>query len=234
MKKIHLALTGITLTLIALSINRLSPWTSAPLQPHEFLRVLDLNQTLIIPLVTVLLYFVLKQAVIDDQVARRSSLTGWLELMIFAGIFVYGVGNGMHDVTNYLDHRFCYPTGDTSQLCQIIGFNDDQFSNTIYYIGFLLMNLGLLVGEWHQPNRQTMKKLDFIFITVNAIIIGLAIFVNLAHHNNLLHIGFFCFFTVLTLVLLIHGRRHVTQLPVTYYLAVAYISGTVGTLISLI
>ena len=51
MKKIHLLLGGQSLIIVLLSINRLSTLTLGYVHPNEFLRWVDLNNMLVLPLI---------------------------------------------------------------------------------------------------------------------------------------------------------------------------------------
>ena len=46
MKKVHWTLTGLSLTIVLLSLNRLTSFTAGYLQPYEFLRWVDFNAML--------------------------------------------------------------------------------------------------------------------------------------------------------------------------------------------
>jgi hypothetical protein len=62
MKKIHALLTGLSLVIVALSVNRLSSLTeNNRLEPYGFLRWLDFNAMLPIPIASIVLYYLLKQ-----------------------------------------------------------------------------------------------------------------------------------------------------------------------------
>src|SRR3712207_6951444 len=73
MKKVHWTLTGLSLTIVLLSLNRLTSFTAGYLQPYEFLRWVDFNAMLPIPLFSVVLYYLLKRQITYDSPFRNTS-----------------------------------------------------------------------------------------------------------------------------------------------------------------
>jgi hypothetical protein len=65
MKKVHVLLTGLTLVIAALSINRLGSFTQHRIEPHGFLRWLDFNAMLPIPIASIVIMFTLSLVTIE-------------------------------------------------------------------------------------------------------------------------------------------------------------------------
>src|SRR3989344_933230 len=102
MQNIHLILTGLSLNIILLSLNRLTNLTSSFLQPFDFLRWLDFNAMLPIPLMAVILYYLLRQQVVYESAFRKTALFVILNILLISGIYFFAAGSGDHEVTNYL------------------------------------------------------------------------------------------------------------------------------------
>src|SRR5690349_2799482 len=136
MKKIHWILTGLTFSIIILSLNRLTTLTSGYLQPYEFLRWLDFNAMLPIPLLSVLLYYLLWRQVGWIDAFPRTGKHVVLALLFISGVYFFAAGSGTHEVTNYLNTRFCDAGRTKNTICNIIAYNDDEFSHYVYYLGF--------------------------------------------------------------------------------------------------
>ena len=229
MKKIHLILTGLTLTIILLSINRLSNFTQGYLQPFEFLRWLDFNAMLPIPLFSIILYYLLKREIVYESAFLKTGKYILLMVVLVTGIYFFGAGSGDHEVTNYLNFRFCDQGKVDSPICSIIKYNDDEFSHYVYYVGFILMNLALMLIEYNLPRKNEVKKKDLILISVNSLFIALGIFANLALEEIGLDLLFFGSVMLLSIYLLL--QKSYKKLPITFYFAVAYTVGVVGTLL---
>jgi len=234
MKRIHFILTGLTLTIILLSLNRLTTVTQGFLQPFEFLRWLDFNAMLPIPLASIILYWLLKIEITRNDPTNpflKSTFYVILTIILISGIYFFGAGSGDHEVTNYLNFRFCDAGEIKNTLCDIITYNDDKFSHIVYYIGFILMNVALMLIEYKLPRKVKIVSKDLILITVNSLFIALGIFANLAFEDAKLDLIFFGSVMLLSLFLLFNKKGGAKTLPVTYYFASSYTIGVVGTLL---
>lgn len=231
MKQLHLALTGLTLTIILLSINRLTDLTLGYLQPHDFLRWLDFNALLPIPILSIIFYYLLKKNV---EATGKPSSNRWLlplNILFIIGIYLYGASSGNHEITNYLSARFCDYGTLTNELCNIVRYNDDTFSHIIYFAGLIILNVTLIGIEVLRPRTSAATRTDLILITINALFIALGIFANLAFEPTTIDIISFGLVMLLTLYLLFFGKTSYRQLPVTYYFGVAYTVGILATVL---
>jgi hypothetical protein len=229
MKKVHWTLTGLSLTIVLLSLNRLTSFTAGYLQPYEFLRWVDFNAMLPIPLFSVVLYYLLQRQITYDSPFRNTSRYVLLMVLFISGVYLFGAGSGDHEVTNYLNIRFCEEGSTESTLCNIVGFNDDEFSHYVYYVGFILLNVSLIFMEYSMPRRQQASRKDLFFILLNSLLIGLGIFANLAFEEIGLDLVFFGSVLLLALALLLFGKRSVYKLPIIFYFAASYSLGVIGT-----
>lgn len=229
MKRIHLIFTGLTGVIILLSLNRLTPWTSGYLQPYEFLRFLDFNAMIPIPLLTVLLYYLILREVTRDHPFTKTKLYMWLFLAFITGVYLFGTSSGTHEVTNYLNTRFCDRGRIDSSLCHIIIYNDDVFSHYVYYSGLVLMNVVLLLTQYHISFKTPMRSRDVAGVTANALFIALGIFANLAFEVIGIDLWVFAMLATLSLYLWYARRKQIKNYPVIVYSGISYTVGVVGT-----
>jgi hypothetical protein len=230
MKKIHWILTGLTFSIIILSLNRLTTLTSGYLQPYEFLRWLDFNAMLPIPLLSVLLYYLLWRQVSWNDTFQKTGKYVVLALLFISGVYFFAAGSGTHEVTNYLNTRFCDAGRTRNTICNIIAYNDDEFSHYVYYLGFILLNISLMFLEFFQPRKTKVTNRDIVFVGLNSLLIGLGIFANLAFEEIGLDLVFFGSVMVLALVLLVL-KKSTYRLPVIFYFAASYTLGVAGTIL---
>jgi hypothetical protein len=78
------------MVIIVLSINRLTRLTEHCLEPHGFLRWLDFNAMLPIPIASVVLYYLLKKDVEAAGQAAGTRLLLALNVVFVVGIFLFG------------------------------------------------------------------------------------------------------------------------------------------------
>ncbi|MCG3208120.1 MAG: hypothetical protein FOGNACKC_01722 [Anaerolineae bacterium] len=224
MRPIHLLLGVQTIVIILLSINRLTTLTTGYVAANEFLRWVDLNNMLILPLVSVVAFYLLKKELEYDSPARNG---GWhlaVNLTFIIGLYLLAAGYGDHEVTNYLHGRFC-ATDETSPLCRIIIFNDDEFSHWVFFAGFILLNTALMLIQVLFPARTPATPADTTLFITNGLFIGLGIFANLAFEAIGLDLYVVALLTALALGLLWRRGRQ----PLFIYYGTAYTFGLVAT-----
>ena len=134
MKRIHYLLAVQSLVAILVSVNRLGTWTLGYVLPNEFLRWVDLNNMLVLPLISIVAFYLLKKVIEGDSPALKGRNHLWINLMFIVGIYLLAASYGTHEVTNYMHARFCLEDS-SSDLCRIVIFNDDEFSHWVFFSG---------------------------------------------------------------------------------------------------
>ena len=166
-RRIHLLLAVNSLLIVAVSVNRLSSLTLAFVAPNQFLRWTDLLN-LVLGFGAVLVTYLLLRAV-------HSGRNRWLGLAFVCGSYLYAVGYGDHEVTNYLHGRFCPDT--TSDLCRIIAFNDDHFSHLLFFGGFLALAAVVMAAQAIYPDPRSPSALDTLSAVVNGVFVAAGVVV---------------------------------------------------------
>jgi hypothetical protein len=211
---------------ILVSINRLSSLTTGYVAANEFLRWVDLLNMLVFPLVSMVAFYLLKKEIEYDSPAREGRWHLLLNLTYIIGLYLLAASYGAHEVTNYLHIRFCL-TDQASPFCQIVIFNDDDFSHWIFFTGFVMVNAALLFIQILFPYRGTVTGWDWVFLVINGLFIALGIFANLAFEVIGLDLYVVALLTILALSLL--WRRG--PQPLVIYYATAYSIGLIATAI---
>ncbi|HNB54444.1 MAG TPA: hypothetical protein PK530_21030 [Anaerolineales bacterium] len=226
----HLLLAVQSVVVILVSINRLSSLTTGYVAPNEFLRWVDLNNMLILPLIsTVAFYLLIKHMEIPGP-ARDGRVHTTLNLLFIVGVYLLATSYGDHEVTNYLHQRFCLPDngepgGPASTLCRIVIFNDDEFSHWVFFTGFVLINVGVMLYQVVFPYPAKVGRGDSFLLMLNGLFIGAGIFANLAFEVIGLDLYVVALLAVLSFYLL---WRKGTQ-PLFVYYVTAYGLGLVAT-----
>lgn len=176
---IHALLSVQSVVVLLLSINRLSRLTLDYVLPNEFLRWVDLHNLLTLPLISVTAFYLLKQHLEAAPTIAKRARSRWLGLVFVLGVYLLGAGYGNHEVTNYLHARFCVDD-DASALCRIVIFNDDEFGHVLWFAGFVLINVALLLVQARHPQRARLTGWDVALLVLNGLLIGAGIFANLA------------------------------------------------------
>ncbi len=227
MRPIHSLLAVQSVVAILVSINRLGTWTLGYVLPNEFLRWVDFNNMLVLPLISLTAFYLLKKTIEYDSPARdgRTHLT--TNLIFIIGIYLLASSYGGHEVTNYLHVRFCLDDS-TSDLCRIVIFNDDEFSHWVFFTGFVMMNATLLFLQNLFPYKGQLVGKDVVFLIVNSVFLGAGIFANLGFEEVGLDLYIVALLAVLsTYFLWKRGRQ-----PLFIYYTSAYWLGLIGSLIA--
>lgn len=220
---IHLLLTMQTAIILLLSVNRLSTLTLGYVATNEFLRWVDFNNMLVLPLISLVTFYYLKETLAGGSTAQGAANQA-VGLLFVIGIYLFGAGYGDHEVTNYLHSRFC-PQGTTSDLCRIVIFHDDEFSHWVWFAGFVLINVVLLLTQALFHYQGAWRSRDMLLLIGNGLFVALGIFANLAFEE----IGLDLYIVALLAVLAIGLWRLYGRQPLFLYYTTAYVVGLVGT-----
>ena len=227
MKRIHLLLGVQSLVAILVSINRLGTWTLGYVLPNEFLRWVDFNNMLVLPLISVVASYLLKKTIEYDAPQRESKLHIVWNLVFIVGLYLLAASYGNHEVTNYLHQRFC-ATDTPSDLCRIITFNDDEFSHWVFFTGFVMGNVAILFIQNLFPHQGKMTTTDLALLALNALFLGAGIFANLGFEAIGLDLYVVAVLAILSAYLLLRRGRQ----PMFIYYTIAYWLGLAGSLIA--
>jgi hypothetical protein len=227
MKRIHFLLGVQSLVAILVSINRLGTWTLGYVLPNEFLRWVDFNNMLVLPLISVTASYLLKKTLEYDSPQWESKPHIAWNLVFIVGLYLLGASYGDHEITNYLHARFC-TTETTSDLCRIVIFNDDEFSHWVFFTGFVMVNVAILFIQNLFPHRERITNTDVALLALNALFLGAGVFANLGFETIGLDLYVVALLALVSLSLL--WRRG--GQPMFVYYSIAYWLGLVGSLIA--
>jgi len=226
MKRIHILLGVQSLLGILVSINRLGSWTLGYVLPNQFLRWVDLNNILL-SLFSLVALYLLKKTIEYDSPAREGRAHMAWNLVFIVGVFLTAVSYGDHEVTNYLHQRFC-PAVTTSDICNIIIFNDDEFSHWVFFTGFVMVNAAILFLQNIFPYRGNIRTSDIALLALNAFFLGLAVLANLGFEEIGLDLYVVTLLALISTYLLWRRGRQ----PMFIYYTIAYWLGLISSLIA--
>jgi len=227
MKRIHILLGVQSILAILVSINRLGTWTLGFVLPNEFLRWVDFNNMLVVPLISLIATYLLKKTLeYNSPIREGRSHIAW-NLVFMVGIYLTGVSYGDHEVTNYLHARFCL-SDTTSDLCRIVIFNDDEFSHWIFFTGFILVNTAILFLQNLFPSQETLKGVDVGLLLMNSLFLGAGVMANLGFEEIGLDLYVVALLALVSAFLLWKRGKQ----PMFIYYTSAYWLGLAGSLIA--
>jgi hypothetical protein len=229
---LHVLLTLQTLVIILGSLNRLGPWTLGYVAPNEFLRWVDLFNMLPIPMVSIAVSGALFYVLAYDNGRHYGRWHQGLGLVFLLAVYLFGASYGNHEVTNYLNSRFCIenPLPNGEDLCRIVIYNDDEFSHYLFFAAFVAINTILMVMQVLFPYTRlageavggyvlvSPSNQDIGLLVFNGLFIALGVMANLAFEEIGLDL-----YVIVGLALLSAGLwwRYGRQ-PLLIYYTVAY------------
>ena len=227
MKRVHSLLAVQSIVAILVSINRLGTWTLGYVLPNEFLRWVDFNNMLVLPLISLVAFYLLKKTIEYDSTAREGRTHLAVNLIFIVGLYFLGASYGDHEVTNYLHTRFCLQDS-TSDLCRIVIFNDDEFSHWIFFTGFVMVNAALLFLQMVFPYRGAVTTRDVSLLVGNAVFLAAGILANLGFEE----IGLDLYIVALLAILSVYLLWRRGKQPLFIYYTAAYWLGLVASIIA--
>ncbi|MDL1910371.1 hypothetical protein FBQ81_06705 [Chloroflexi bacterium CFX6] len=227
MKRIHVLLGVQSVLAILVSINRLGTWTLGYVLPSEFLRWVDFNNMLVLPLISLTALYLLKKTIEYDSPAREGRAHLAWNLVFIVGLYLTAASYGDHEVTNYLHTRFCLNDA-TSDLCRIVIFNDDEFSHWVFFTGFIMVNAAILFLQNVFPHRENLSGGDVGLLLLNSLFLGAGILANLGFEEIGLDLYVVALLALVSTFLLWRRGKQ----PMFIYYTAAYWLGLVGSLIA--
>lgn len=225
MKKIHLLLSVQSIVAVLVSLNRLGAWTLGYVLPNEFLRWVDFNNMLVLPLVSLTALYLLKKRIEYDSPAREGRAHMAWNLVFVVGLYLTAASYGNHEVTNYLHVRFCLDDPN-SDLCRIVIFNDDEFSHWVFFTGFIMVNAAILFLQNVFPHRENLSGADVGLLLLNSLFLGAGVLANLGFEEIGLDLYVVALLSGVSALLLWRRGRQ----PMFIYYTFAYWLGLIGSL----
>jgi len=227
MKRIHALLSIQSLLAILVSINRLSTLTLGNVLPNEFLRWVDFNNMLVIPLISLVATYLLKKTIEYDSPVREGRAHMAWNLVFIIGLYLTAASYGDHEVTNYLHARFCDPDPG-NELCRIVIFNDDEFSHWVFFTGFIMVNVAILFLQALFPHKENLSGSDVGLLLLNSLFLGAGVMANLGFEE----IGLDLYVVALLAFVSAYRLWRRGKQPMFIYYTAAYWLGLIGSLMA--
>jgi len=230
MKRINIIVSLYTLTAVVIIIERLLPITRMLLQPYDFIRLHEINQTVIFLTITVILSFFVLQSVTNNFQTLNSRSNIFLAVVFVSGVYLYGAGEGWHEVASFMLNTYCDNQSVTGNLCPGLFINDYYAGNLIFFVGGVMMNTALLVLATQQRMERFDNK-DMAILLVNSLVYALSWFAYAAFDVVLLGLFFAALLAVISMATFFRVKWNAREYPYITYSTVAYTLATIATVI---
>ncbi len=230
MKRINTIVSLYTLTALVIIIERLLPITRVLLQPYDFIRLHEINQTVIFLPITVILSFFILKSVTDNFQTLNRRLNTFLVVVFLCGAYLYGAGEGWHEVASFTLNTYCDTDNLTGNLCLGLFINDYYAGNLIFFVGGVMMNTVLLVLATQQ-RMERFNNTDLAILLFNSLVYAFTWFAYAAFDVVLLGLYFATLLAVISIVAFMRVKWNAREYPYITYSAVAYTLATIATFI---
>jgi hypothetical protein len=230
MKRVNTIVTLYSLTALVIIIERLLPITRVLLQPYDFIRLHEIDQTVIFLPITIILSFFVLQSVTNTFRTLDRTFNIVLAIVFVCGAYLYGAGEGWHEVASFTLNTYCDAQNQAGNLCQGLFINDYYAGNLIFFVGGVMMNAALLVLATQQKTERFDNK-DMAILLVNSLVYAFTWFAYAAFDIVLLGLYFAALLAVISIAAWLKVQRNLREYPYITYSVVAYTLATLATLI---
>jgi hypothetical protein len=226
MNRLNGAFTVTSVLVLLVTIERFSFTTTILLPPYSFIRLHELVQGPIL----LTLFLVVSTFVLRELSHGFKTLPYALLALFVAGAYVYGLGEGWHEVTSFTLNQYCDVHNISGDLCGGLFVNDYYTGNILFFIGGIGMAVALMILERLNP-RSGWDNRNVIIGAVNSFIYSFTFFAYAAFDLVLVGLYSTVALMLISLVLLGGVVKHWRQHPYTTYSAFAYTLATAASVI---
>jgi hypothetical protein len=230
MNRLNWLFTATSLSVLLVTAERFSFTTRVLLQPHDFLRLHELVQMVLLILATAVIPTMLLREVSRGFAALTSRAGLWLLLTFVVGVYYYSTGNGVHELASFTFNTYCAPDQLADALCGGLFFNDYFTGNVLYFVGAFLMNVALLLFERQNPN-ESFRPRHLPVLLANAVLYAFAVFAYGAFDRVLVGLVYTVVMALFAIVLLWPVRRRFAHHPVITYTTVGYVLAALASVV---
>jgi hypothetical protein len=226
MNRLNGAFTVTSVLVLLVTIERFSFTTTVLLQPYSFIRLHELIQgPILLALFLVVSTFVLKEISHDFKTLRYPLLA-----LFVVGAYLYGLGEGWHEVSSFTLNQHCDVQDVSGDLCGGLFINDYYTGNILFFIGGIGMATALMILERANPSRAWDDR-NVIIGAVNSFVYSFTFFAYAAFDPVLVGLYSTAALMLISLVLLAGVLSHWRQYPYISYSVFAYTLATAASLI---
>jgi hypothetical protein len=226
MNRLNGAFTFTSAVVLLVTIERFSFTTTIVLTPYRFIRLHELVQgPILLTLFLLVSTFVLWELSHEFKTLRYSLLA-----LFVVGAYLYGLGEGWHEVTSFTLNQYCDVQNISGDLCGGLFINDYYTGNILFFVGGIGMAVALMILERLNPSSSWDNR-NVVIGAVNSVIYSFTFFAYAAF--DLVLVGLYSTVTLMliSLVLLAPVVKHWRQHPYISYSAFAYTLATAASVI---
>lgn len=169
MKPLNILFTISSFNVLLIIVERLSFTTDILLQPYSHIRLHELIQGPIFLTISVVLSFLTLRLLTNNFKNLTTNYGLILSTIFVAGAYLYGLGEGWHELASFTFNHHCNVNNFTGDLCGGLFINDYYTGNILFFIGGISMNTSLIFLELKSPSKAFNKR-DLIILSANSLV----------------------------------------------------------------
>jgi hypothetical protein len=226
MNRLNGAFTLTSALVLLVTIERFSFTTTILLAPYSFIRLHELVQgPILLTLFLVVSTFVMRELSHEFKTLRYSLLA-----LFVVGAYLYGLGEGWHEVTSFTLNQYCDVQNISGDLCGGLFINDYYTGNILFFVGGIGMAVALMIMERLNPSSGWDNR-NILIGAVNSFIYSFTFFAYAAFDTVLVGLYSTVALMLIALVLLAGVVKHWREHPYISYSAFAYTLATAASVI---
>lgn len=230
MNKVNILLTLLSLNALLVTVERFSPTSAILLQPYNFLRLHEVFQMSFVLSISTLISFLLLK-VITNNFETLKDIKGTLcGLLFIAGLYFYATGNSLHELSGFILTNYCNIESAHTLLCSSMFFNDFYIGNGVFFFGFLIGNISLILLERRKPLAVATKG-NTVITLINSLLFTFALIDYAAFDISIIGLVFSIIAAIIINIIFITSKQKIQNLPFTLYCSFGY---TVTAVVSLV
>lgn len=222
MNTVNRLLTLLSLTTVAITLERASPTTAVVLQPYSFLHLHEVVQIGLITAFSVVVSFLILREVSGNFEGLRDRRGAVLGCLFLVGAYFYATGNGAHEVASFLFSHYCNTEHFmTTGSCGAMYLDDYFFGNIVYFVGLGLSSLAVILVELRRAGPPQGTR-DRNITIANALVLALTFVAYDAFDRVLVGLVSTIVYALVFGFLLFRSRARFSSVPFTFYSALGF------------
>jgi hypothetical protein len=230
MNRLNILFSLYSLTALVVIIERLLPATRGLLQPYNFIRLHEINQTVIFLSITIVLSVLFLKEISNNFQSLRDKGNTLLLCIFVVGVYLYGAGEGWHEVASFTLNQYCNLHNLTGNLCNGLFINDFYAGNIIFFIGGLMSNITLMIFALRRAMKPFSKK-EITILVLNSIVYAFTWFAYAAFDTVAVGLFFLLILMIVSDIFYWKVKSKITAYPFILYSALAFSLATIGTIL---
>ncbi len=230
MNKLNWIFTLSSVNVLLITIERFSPTTKILVGPSSSIRLHELIQGPIFLTISVILSFMVLYELTNNFSTLKNRLMLIWGIIFIAGVYLYGMGEGWHEVASFTFNHYCNIRSFSGNLCGGLFFNDYYTGNILFFIGGIAMNTALIYFQLKQK-LNTFDRKNLTILLLNSLVYAFTFFAYAGFDRVLIGLYSTIILMIIADFAFLKIRKNFRDYPYITYSAFGYTLATLASII---